>query len=124
MKHDEELKDPFKIGFAMMLSTLHTILAIVVAIAIFFLGLVTCGYFWPAELKEYLFFVGHTEDEKPGEVKKIHELVFSFKQQNIELRDELKNDLNQQGAELKQMSAMLEQIAGRLDEMNARLNQS
>ena len=89
------------------------------------LGLLTGGYFWAREVKEYIFWGDVHEAKLSGDSKilkkEIDELKEQIKEQNKELKEqnkELKEQIKEQNKELKEQNKELkEQNKGQIKEL-------
>lgn len=135
LKYQEKLEDKVMIPIAMVLSICHSILAMMVAIFISALGLVTAGYVWPIAMKELLFFGPLTKRKEPEKRmasstsdKNRNDLLEAyFKKQNMVLQGENadlkdKNErLQEENAELKAKNDKHEKLKGENEKLKAQL---
>eukprot|EP00979_Chaetoceros_neogracilis_P019181 scaffold11939_cov318-Chaetoceros_neogracile.AAC.1 len=81
------------------------------------LGLLTGGYLWAREVKEYIFWGDMHEQKLSGDSKILKEEIDTVKEQNKELKEQIK-ELTEQNKEhinelKKQMKQILDAVAGK-----------
>jgi hypothetical protein len=98
LKYNEDIEGLW-ISIALVLSTTHLIVGLVITLVIFLFGLVTFGLLWPKEIKQKLFFgpietqvkVNQQETGNPGQQRKNEHLeskIRILEQQNIEIQQQ------------------------------------
>jgi len=82
------------------------------------LGLLTGGYFWAREVKEYIFWGDMHEQKLSGDSKILNKIlkaeIDKLNEKNTKQIDELKEQIKEQNKELKeQMKQILDAMAGK-----------
>ena len=120
---DEEIEGFREKFIAWLGSCIFFILTIVAAPVVLVLGFVTCGYLWPRELKEFLFFgpveIKESESDQmiKGEIKSLKQAHAAEVDRFEKKVDGLENDVSELKAETRGLKAEVTGFGEKLDKV-------